>query len=143
MLNKERVGLMTKLARYEKREEKRYLKIGKYYRSDYIGIALLKNFFASTIAYILILVLIFVYQIEALMQRLNDLNIQPMIFEAVAGYIIMLAIFSGITYTVASIRYAKAIKSVEAYDGALKKLEKLYEKETQEGQHKKPGGYHS
>ena len=52
MLNKEKVRLMTKLARYEQKEEKRYLKISKYYRSDYIGIALLKNFFASTIAYI-------------------------------------------------------------------------------------------
>lgn len=45
MLNKEKVRLMTKLARYEQKEEKRYLKISKYYRSDYIGIALLKNFF--------------------------------------------------------------------------------------------------
>lgn len=67
MLNKEKVRLMTKLARYEQKEEKRYLKISKYYRSDYIGIALLKNFFASTIAYILILILVFLYRMEAFM----------------------------------------------------------------------------
>ena len=127
MLNKEKVRLMTKLARYEQKEEKRYLKISKYYRSDYIGIALLKNFFASTIAYILIL-------------NLNDLNIRPMILEAAAGYMIVLAIYSGIVYTVASIRYTKARKSMEAYDGTLKKLEKLYEKEERNDRYKEAGG---
>ena len=157
MLNKERVRLMTKLARYEQREGKRYLKIGRFYRSDYIGIALLKNFFASTIAYVLILVLIYGYRMEAFLRNLNELNIQPMILEAVAGYLIMLAVFSGIAYIVASIRYAKAKKSVESYYGALGNLVKLYEEE-QEGRRgkippdgtavlrpesRRSGGYHS
>ncbi len=140
MLNKEKVRLMTKLARYEQKEEKRYLKISKYYRSDYIGIALLKNFFASTIAYILILILVFLYRMEAFMRNLNDLNIRPMILEAAAGYMIALAIYSGIVYTVASIRYTKARKSMEAYDGTLKKLEKLYEKEERNDRYKEAGG---
>lgn len=143
MLNKEKVRLMTELARYEQREEKRYLKIGKYYRSDYIGIALLKNFFASTIAYVLILGLMYLYKMEAFMRSLNDLNIKPMILEMAAGYIIILAVFSGITYTVASVRYAKAKKSMEEYEGVLKKLEKFYEREDQDGRHKRSGGHHS
>lgn len=143
MLNKEKVRLMTELARYEQREEKRYLKIGKYYRSDYIGIALLKNFFASTIAYVLLLGLMCLYKMEAFMRSLNDLNIKPMILEMVAGYIIILAVFSGITYTVASVRYAKAKKSMEEYEGVLKKLEKFYEREDQDGRHQRSGGHHS
>lgn len=143
MLNKEKVRLMTELARYEQREEKRYLKIGKYYRSDYIGIALLKNFFASTIAYVLLLGLMYLYKMEAFMRSLNDLNIKPMILEMVAGYIIILAVFSGITYTVASVRYAKAKKSMEEYEGVLKKLEKFYEREDQDGRHQRSGGHHS
>lgn len=141
MLNTERVALMTRLARYEKKEEKRYLKIGKYYRSDYIGVSLLKNFFASTIAYILILGLVVVYNMETVMHKLSGLKLESFIFEAVVGYILMLAIYSGITYTVASIRYAKAKKSLGDYDRFLKKLEKNYEMETQGALRKKSGGH--
>ena len=38
MLNAERVILMTRLAAYENGEGKKNVAIGKYFRSDYIGI---------------------------------------------------------------------------------------------------------
>ena len=38
MLNEERVILMTKLAAYEQNEGMNMVAVGKYFRSDYIGI---------------------------------------------------------------------------------------------------------
>lgn len=35
---------MTKLARYESGEGKEELRIARYYRSDYIGLAMFRNF---------------------------------------------------------------------------------------------------
>lgn len=44
MLDEKRIRQMTKLA-FSKKEEKNALRIGRYFRSDYIGKELLKNFF--------------------------------------------------------------------------------------------------
>ena len=49
MLNKERIRQMTALARYEQEDGKKEMKISRYYRNDYIGLMLLKNFFITTI----------------------------------------------------------------------------------------------
>ena len=49
MLKKEKIRLMTKLARYESGEGKEELRIARYYRSDYIGLALFRNFFLASI----------------------------------------------------------------------------------------------
>ena len=55
MINEEKVKIMDRLAVYEKQEGRKYLPVSKYYRSDYIGLALIKNFFLVTIGYGLIL----------------------------------------------------------------------------------------
>ena len=49
MLKEEKIRLMTKLARYESGEGKEELRIARYYRSDYIGLALFRNFFLASI----------------------------------------------------------------------------------------------
>ena len=51
MLNEEKVKMMNRLAMYEQGEGKKYLPVSKYYRTDYIGLALIKNFFLVTIGY--------------------------------------------------------------------------------------------
>lgn len=47
MLDEKRIRQMTKLAFFEKKEEKNALRIGRYFRSDYIGKELLKKFFSG------------------------------------------------------------------------------------------------
>ena len=49
MINEEKVKIMDRLALYEKQEGRKYLPVSKYYRSDYIGLALIKNFFLVTL----------------------------------------------------------------------------------------------
>ena len=44
MINEEKVKIMTKLAMYEQGKGRKYLPVSRYYRSDYIGLALIKNF---------------------------------------------------------------------------------------------------
>ena len=46
MLNEQKIKKMNKLAAYEAGEGKEHLAISNYYRSDYIGLALIKNFFS-------------------------------------------------------------------------------------------------
>ena len=55
MLDVQKIKKMHKLAVYESGDGKKHLAISNYYRSDYIGLALIKNFFLTTIAYGLLL----------------------------------------------------------------------------------------
>ena len=59
MLNEEKIKKMRKLAAYESGAGKEDLSISNYYRSDYIGLALIKNFFFTTIAYGLLVLVYF------------------------------------------------------------------------------------
>ena len=75
MINEEKVKVMNKLAMYEKREAKRYLTVSKYFRSDYIGLALIKNFFLVSIAYVLIMAVLVGYQMEYLLDNIHKMDI--------------------------------------------------------------------
>ena len=47
MVNEEKVKIMNRLAMYEHGEGRKYLPVSRYYRSDYIGLALIRNFFSG------------------------------------------------------------------------------------------------
>ncbi len=51
MLNEERIILMTKMASYEEGEGKKNIAIGRYFRSDYIALQVLKGVLCATIGF--------------------------------------------------------------------------------------------
>ena len=71
MINEEKVKIMTKLAMYEQGKGRKYLPVSRYYRSDYIGLALIKNFFLITIGYVLIVAAVAVYFGEYLLENIH------------------------------------------------------------------------
>ena len=75
MINEEKVKIMDRLALYEKQEGGKYLPVSKYYRSDYIGLALIKNFFLVTIGYGLILAVIAAYNLEYLLDNVHKMDL--------------------------------------------------------------------
>ena len=129
MVDEKKLRLMIRLARYEQKDGKEDLRISRYYRRDYVGAALLKNFFLATIAYILILAFIVIGNLDLLLDSLSDWNLRPLIAAVILGYLFVLGIYSVITYTVARLRYARAQKSVKAYGEKLELLEQLYSRE--------------
>ena len=88
MLDLERIRQMTKLASYEAGEGKTYLPISKYYRSDFIGLALIKNFFLVSIGYCMILAVIAGYNAEYLLNNAHKLNVVTTVIAVVAGYVV-------------------------------------------------------
>lgn len=139
MLNEERIRLMTRIARYEQNEGRRDLKISKYYRRDYLGIKLLKNFFIVTIGYGLILILIFGYHIEYLLDNIHKMDLQPLIAEVIIGYLLVMVFYMVITYTVCSVNWARAKKSVKSYYAKLSELSVLYTREEKRQRNKNNG----
>jgi len=143
MLNENKIRLMTNLARYEDGEGKEDLKISKYYRSDYIGMGLFKNFILTMLGYFLLWVLVVAYNLDYIMGNLTKMNIPVVIFEFVLGYIVVLIFYSIITYVKRSARYMKGKTSVQTYYADLEELSKTYGKEDQKKKEKKLlGGNH-
>lgn len=114
---------------YEQGEGKKYLPVSRYYRSDYIGLALIKNFFLVTIGYCLILAGIAAYFGEYLVDNIHKMDLVAVGRNAVIGYVVVLVVFSVATYIQYSVRYHKAKKSVKEYYQELTQLNKIYSRE--------------
>ena len=137
MLNEEKVKMMNRLAMYEQGEGKKYLPVSKYYRTDYIGLALIKNFFLVTIVYGLALVGLAAYFGEYLMENIHKMNLVRMGIYILVGYAGVLLLYSLVTYIQYSVKYHRAKKSVKRYYEELTRLEKIYGREEK----KSAGGY--
>lgn len=129
MINEEKVKVMTKIAMYEQGEGKKYLPISKYYRSDYIGLALIKNFFLVTLGYVLLIAAVSVYFGEYLMENIHKMNLVATGIYIVIGYVAALIAYSVLTYIQYSIKYYQAKKSVRKYYSELTELSKIYGRE--------------
>lgn len=127
MLNEERVVLMTKMASYEEHEGKESMKIGKYFRGDYIAVQVLKSVFCATVAFALILGLYILYDFEVFMQDLYKMDLVSFAKTLLAYYGITVVVYGGLSYGIYAHRYSKARKSLKLYHQNLKKLNSLYE----------------
>lgn len=129
MINEEKVKIMTKIAMYEQGKGRKYLPVSKYYRSDYIGLALIKNFFLVTIGYIMAVAAVAVYFGEYLMGNLHKMDLVSMGIYMIVGYVAALVGYSILTYIQYSVKYYKAKKSVKEYYIQLTELSKIYTRE--------------
>lgn len=143
MINEEKVKIMTKLAMYEQGEGKKYLPISKFYRSDYIGQALIKNFFLISIGYVLALGGVGAYFGEYLLENIHRMNLLRLGVYVVLGYVAVLVLYSMLTYIMYSVKYARAKKSVRRYYEELTKLGKIYGREEKKAAARRAGGMKS
>ncbi len=126
MLNEERVILMTKLASYEEHEGKKNMKIGSYFRSDYIAVQVLKAVLSATIAYAIVLALFVFYDFEAFMQDIYKIDLVGLAKNVLLYYVILVAVYGAAAYGICTYRYAKARRNLKLYYQNLKKLNSLY-----------------
>ena len=129
MLDVQKIKKMHKLAAYESGEGKQHLAISNYYRSDYIGLALIKNFFLTTVAYGLLLLGWAGYKSEYLMNNIHRMNLTLLVVGALGGYIILLVVYSVLTYIYCTVKYAKAQKGIQEYYKGLGQIKKIYDRE--------------
>ncbi len=128
MLNEERIILMTKLASYETGEGKKNAAIGKYFRSDYIGVQVIKSIISATIAFFVVFALYILYDFETFMLDIYKMDLFVFAKNILKAYAVVVIGFAVLTYIVYTYRYSKAKKSLKNYYGNLKKLASLYEK---------------
>lgn len=126
MLNEERIILMTQMASYEKGEGRKNVKIGNYFRSDYIAIQLLQSVVTATVAYAVVFALYVLYDFEQFMMDLYKIDLFAFAQNVLTYYAVVVVGYAILTYVIYSWRYAKAKKSLKCYYHNLKKLNTLY-----------------
>ncbi len=129
VVDKDKLYRMIKLARFQTKNEGKALRINNSYAQDHVAYALLRNFLLTTLAFFLLLVIIVMFNMDFWLSNLNSLNLQPLIAGLLIGYLVMLGIFSVISYTLARLRYARAENGVRQYARALEKLRRIYKEE--------------
>ena len=129
MLNEQKIKKMRKLTTYESGKGRKQLRISKYYRSDYIGLSLIKNFFLTTIAYGLLLLVYFGSKSDYLMDNINQIDEVALGVKVILFYLVMIAGYSIITYVYCSVKYRQAQEGVEEYYQELSQLKKMYDRE--------------
>lgn len=128
MLNEERIILMTKLASYESGEGKQCSATGNYFRSDYVGMQVLKSIICASVAFAICFGLYVLYDFENFMLEIYRMDLFAFAKQVLIYYAVTVAGYTLLTYGVYSYRYSKAKKSLKNYYNNLRKLSSLYEK---------------
>ena len=129
MLNNKKIRLMTKLSLYERKNESKELKAGKYYKSDYISLGLLNSAIVATLAFFIVIALFILVNIEELLTVITTLDFLEIGKVLVSSYLIYLIAYLFIVYIVYRVRYEKMSKGIKEYDAMLKELYLIYKKE--------------
>lgn len=125
MLNQEKVIAMTRMASYEEGKGKEHLRICSYFRSDYIGAAILKGAGAITITFVLVIACYIYYNFENFMENIYQMDMIGLAKTFGKYYLICLIIYVAISYIVAFIKYIIARSNVRKYKNNLKMIRKL------------------
>ena len=128
MLNQERVILMTKMASYEENEGKKNSSIMNYFRGDYVWFQIVKSFIYGTIAFGIVFGMYIFYDFEIFMMDIYKMDLLEFGKSVLIKYLLMIGIYSIISYTIYCYRYAKAKNSMRIYLSNLRRLASMYDK---------------
>ena len=101
----------------------------QYFRSDYVGLQVLKSALCATVAYIILFISYMLLSFDKVMQSLYDMDLIAQGRKFLIYYIILVGGYSVVSYIIYSFRYARMRKNMKTYYTNLKRLNKMYEKE--------------
>jgi len=127
MLNEDKIRLMNEIASFEKNEGKKELPAKKYFKNDYIAKHMIQSFFAFTLCYLLILVVVVLYNMEKLVSTVNLADIAGIGKQTVFCYLIGLLVFEWVTWYLYGKRYEYANRCRKKYVDRMSRLNKRYE----------------
>lgn len=129
MVNMRKVRLMTKLAIYEKKEGKEDIRLGNFFRRDYVRLKNLQNIVIVTIGYLLILGMIGAYRMEYLIKEAVNLDYVGIGKLILGVYVIIITIYVMIALVGYGLYYDYSRKKLSKYFRMLRLLRSMYQEE--------------
>jgi len=128
MLNNKKIRTMTKLALYEQGKGKMDIAMAKFYKSDYVRYNLLKTFVSVTVGYLLVLLMIVVYNSEFLISEAVTLNWRAIGIKTLAVYILIMTAYMIGSIIGYNVQYEKSRGRLAKYYKRLRFLDRQYNK---------------
>ncbi|NLP34237.1 MAG: hypothetical protein GX359_03475 [Clostridiales bacterium] len=132
MLNNRKIRLMTRLAVFESKEGKEDIRLSKYYKTDYIRYQVLKSILSTTVGYLLLLVLVFLYKSEYIIKNAVSLDYKTIGSYVLGIYIILITVYGLGSLAWFSFKYDASRKKLTRYFRLLKRMKKIYKEEMPE-----------
>ncbi len=129
MINTRKVRLMTKLAIYEKTEGKEDIRLGKYFRRDYVRLKVIHNLIAITVGYVLVLAMMIAYQMEYLIREAVNLDYIGIGKTMLGVYIIIVTVYTMAVMVAYGLYYDYSRKKLAKYFRMLRRLRSMYQEE--------------
>ena len=127
MLNIEKVKSMTKAAAYESGPEKKNIEISDYFRTDYLGLHMVKSGIAYAVSFVIIAGIWFMGKTEDIMLMLTKTDhLESLIKMLAVLFVAGLVAYEILVYSYYSYKYRSAKKSVRGYHLHLKQIHKIY-----------------
>lgn len=128
MVKKEKVQNMTRLAMFEKRHRKEIETVKSTYRSDYISMYLIKNWFFITVVFCLGFALWALYDLDEIAASLNKLDLVQFGLQILGVYLLVMGVYLVLTWVIYTIRYQRMKKMRDEYQKMMQPLVREYQK---------------
>jgi len=126
MLNEERIKLMSRMASYESGEGKKNVSVAKHFRSDYVGIEVLKAVICATIACMIVFGAYIYYDFENFMLNIYKMDLWAFAADILKKYAVFTIAYCVVVYIAFSIKYSRAKHNLKRYFNNLKLLGTIY-----------------
>ncbi len=125
MIDEERIKLMTRMASFEANEGRRMIPVTQYFRSDYVGLNMLKTAISTTIAFLLCVGVWLLCHFEDIILEFYEMDFVSVGKRFLNLYLVILILYVLFAYVLYSYRYTQAKKNVRIYQKALKHLDSM------------------
>lgn len=122
MVDEKKTALMTKLAIYEKHNEKDALQMSKFYKADYVKFNILKTWVAVTVMYWLIVGCYIYINLDKFLSEITTMDYFGVMYKLLVGYCMVCLVMFVFTYFVYTYRYYKEKPGLVRYNAMLKEL---------------------
>lgn len=126
MLNQEKIRLMARLAILEKEKGKELKQVRSTFKSDYIGIPMLKNLLRITAVFLLIFCIWAVGNIDFILSIVAEMQLQLLGIGVLTAYLMVIVITLIVTFLHASSRYYRSQRTFQEYQRLLEELAESY-----------------
>ena len=126
MLNENKVKMMTRMAIYEKNEGKKMLRTAKFFKGDYVSLAVLKSTIATTFAFIIVALMVVLCNTESIIRQINSMDYAALGKKIVVYYVLSLIVYAVISGIYSAYQYDKTRSGIKKYVMRLNKLERFY-----------------
>lgn len=125
VVDEKKIGLMTKVAIYEKHEKHRNLVVSKYYETDYVRYNVLKTWVAATVAYWTIVGSYLFMKFDDLLAKINDIDYFDLMYRILGAYALFCIAYFLLSSAVYHYRYIKSKPGLVEYNSNLRDLIEL------------------